>query len=99
MRHQIVKLTAPSGRFIFCEVIGREDSKKLFLGLDFEDRASLGVDKGAKVAIEVRKVGLIAQTYWYVTNNDPSIRISAILALVSVALGLIGVLLSLKPEP
>jgi hypothetical protein len=94
-RHQIVKLTVPSGRFVLLEVIGREEKDKNLIGLDRDDRDHLGVELGQDVRIDVTKCGLLGTVIWYVTNNDPSIRISAILAVLSVSLGILGVLLSI----
>jgi hypothetical protein len=94
-RHQIVKLTVPSGRFVLLEVIGRDEEDKDLIGLDRDDREHLGVRLGDSIRIDVTKCGLLGTVVWFLTNNDPSIRISAILAVLSVSLGILGVLLSI----
>jgi hypothetical protein len=95
-RHQIVRLMTQNGKYIFAEVIGVEQGKKGSIGLDLDDRELLGLGKGDEVRIEVRKCGLLGQTYWFVSNNDPSIRIAAILAICSVLLGILSIVLAFK---
>ena len=95
-RHQIVKLVGPTGKFALCEVIGREDKNRSILGLDFEDRTSLGVKLGDVVSISICKTRIWGPLVWYMTNNDPSIRITAILTVVSFLLGVLGIVLAFK---
>lgn len=71
-----------NGKYIFAEVIGVEQCKKGSIGLDLNDRELLGLGVEDNIPIEVRKCGLLGQTKWFVSNNDPSIRIAAIFEFV-----------------
>ena len=95
-RHQIVKLVGPTGKFALCEVVGRENKNRSVLGLDFEDRTSLGVKVGDVVSISVCRTRIWGPVVWYMTNNDPSIRITVILTVVSFMLSLLGIVLAFK---
>ncbi|WP_169583493.1 hypothetical protein [Rhodobacter capsulatus] len=91
--HDIVCLTTTTGRYIYAEVIGRKKASDDKLGLELTDRSNLGLSVGDRVELEVTRCGLFGKIVWYVTNNDPQLRISAILAVISFVLGMLGLLL------
>jgi hypothetical protein len=94
LRHQIVKLTTPTGKFVFLEVIGRSNAEELVLGLDRDDRTHLGIKLGEELDIEVTRCGVLGQFRWFVGSNEPNIRLTAWLALISVVLGVLSLLIS-----
>ena len=96
-RFQIVRLTAPRGRYAYAAVVGHYDEEDI-IKLDYDLRKTLGVEIGKKVDIEVKKCRLLGIIRWYLTVPDPLIRVPAYLALVSTVLGLISVVLAIKPS-
>lgn len=92
-RHDIVKITAPTGRFAYASVIGR-DVDDGEIGLDFDQRVKLGVNLDEKVELEVRRVGLLGRLVWYLNVAPPLMRLSAWLGLISVVLGLLSLILA-----
>lgn len=96
-RFQIVRLTGPGGRFAYAAVVGHYD-KEHIIKLDHDLRKALGVEVGQKVEMEVKKCRLLGILRWYLTVPDPLIRVPAYLALVSTVLGLLSVVMSIKPS-
>lgn len=96
-RFQIVRLTAPRGRYVYATVVGHHDEEYV-IKLDYDLRKTLGVAIGQKVEIEVKKCRLLGIIRWYLTVPDPLIRVPAYLALVSTVLGLISIVLAIKPS-
>jgi len=63
--------------------------------MDERTRDRLGVAVGEPRVFELRKAGLWGGLCWALRASDMSYRIMAILGLVSVGLGLIGLLLGI----
>jgi hypothetical protein len=78
-------------------VVGHYD-KEHIIKLDHDLRKALGVEVGQKVEMEVKKCRLLGILRWYLTVPDPLIRVPAYLALVSTVLGLLSVVMSIKPS-
>jgi hypothetical protein len=56
-------------------------------------RNMLGVDPGDQV--ELQKVGLVGEFWWAWNASDPAYRVAARMALLSVVLGMVGLLLGI----
>jgi hypothetical protein len=94
-RFQIVKILAPTGKSAHAAVIGHyEDPNHIFMDYDLRDELGLVVSQ--EVQLEIKKCGLPGAVYWYMTDRDPMVRIPAILAIVSLCLGVLGLFLGLK---
>lgn len=98
-RFQIVKLTrCDNGLHVLAAVIGlNKSSPSNVIRLDRDLRNALGVDQSEDtVRLEIKRVGLPSTLWWFLTVRDPAVRVSAWLALTSVALGFLSVVLSLS---
>jgi hypothetical protein len=95
-RFQIVRLMAPGGLTAYAAVVGHHDKEDI-IKLDYDLRKTLGLKIGQNAQIEVKKCRLLGIIRWYLTVPDPLIRVPAYLALVSTALGLVSLVLALKP--
>lgn len=95
-RFQIVRLTAPRGRYAYAAIVGHNDPEHI-IKLDYDLRKTLGVELDQRVEIEVKKCRLLGILRWYLTVPDPLIRVPAYLAMVSTCLGFISLFLALKP--
>lgn len=95
-RFQIVRLMAPGGLVAYAAVVGHYDDERI-IKLDYDLRKTLGFKIGQEAQIEVKKCRLLGMIRWYLTVPDPLVRVPAYLALVSTMLGLISLVLALKP--
>ncbi len=103
----IVKLTAKkSGRSILLAVLDfNEDASKEkdVISLDKSTREFLDIElsegnngkKCALATIEVRRMGRLAKWWWYLSAKDPTLHLPAQLAVLSLALGLMGLVLGI----
>jgi hypothetical protein len=93
-RHQVVRILTSCGKFADAAVIGRQvlDNK---IGMDFELRNSLGLNVGKKYSLEIRKLRFWGALRWYLRRRDPAIRIPALLASLSIGLGVVSLLIAL----
>lgn len=93
-RYGIVKLTnirdSKSSKVL---VLGHEDDSAIFMPYDI--RAALGVAKNAELEFSINKVGWLGTLHWLLKTPDPAVHLPAWLALISVLLGVLGVLISL----
>ena len=63
--------------------------------LDLDARYKLGMERDKlplEIKLEITKAGWLGSLWWFLTVRDPSIRIAAILSVVSVALGVTGLI-------
>ncbi|KPA20248.1 hypothetical protein shim_32360 [Shimia sp. SK013] len=93
-RFQIVRLTAPEGLTAYAAVVGHYDDESI-IKLDYDLRKHLNLKAEQEALIEVVKCGPISILYWYLTVSDPLIRVSACLALVSLALGVVSIVIAI----
>jgi hypothetical protein len=61
--------------------------------MDERLRNLLSITKGAKVEIQFAPAGLWGEFLWAWNASDPAYRVAAKLALLSVALGVVGLLI------
>jgi hypothetical protein len=87
---------APGGLVAYAAVVGHYDDERI-IKLDYDLRKTLGFKIGQEAQIEVKKCRLLGMIRWYLTVPDPLVRVPAYLALVSTMLGLISLVLALKP--
>lgn len=92
-RFEIVRITAPDGRYVRAAVVGHYDDAN-FIKLDYDMRDLLGVNLDQEIDLEVRRCGLIDSFLWYVLARDPMIKIPARLTIVSLFLGILSVFLT-----
>jgi hypothetical protein len=95
-RFQIVRLMAPGGRVAYAAVVGHYDDDDI-MKLDYDMRTALALKIDDEVPIEVKKCGLLGVLRWYLTVPDPLVRVSACLALISMALGVVSMILAFAP--
>lgn len=91
-RHDIVLISRDDGRFVSGSVIGHE-RKSNELQLDYDLRRALGANLNEELELTMERLRWPGVLHWYVTVRNPHIRISAILAIVSVGLGVVGLVL------
>lgn len=85
-----------NGRFIVAVTLGHETQNAISMGYD--ERVSLGLEKGDTARFTFCRVSIIQRLKWYVTNPDPAIHIPAWLSLISVIVGLIGITPIIFPQ-
>lgn len=93
-RFDVVRISRGDGKFVLAAVIGHEKADDI-LQLDYDLRRRLSVNVDECVELCVEKLGWLGTICWYVTVKDPVVRISARLAVISVALGLVGLFLGI----
>jgi hypothetical protein len=93
-RFDIVCISRGDGRFVLATVIGHYSDDDV-IKLDYDLRALLGVLPSEKLTLEIDRVGILGTLVWYVTVRDPQVRVSAVLAMVSLGLGVIGLVLGI----
>lgn len=96
-RFQIVRVSrCDTGERVYAAPIGVRPGECTVVKLDLDMRQLLNLDVGQKVRLQITKATIFGSVWWFLTQRDPAIRVSAWLALTSVFLGLLGVLLSLR---
>lgn len=96
-RHQVLRITrADNGKRIYAAAIGLKPKERCcVIRIDRDYRDKLDVQEGAAVRLEIRKANVFETLYWYLTVNDPVVRVSSVLALISVLLGSVSIILAL----
>jgi len=93
-RYGIAKIVnTANSKHVVAILLGHEDAGSVYL--DYDARDSLDVAKGQKLQFTVSSTSLLRRLWWYLTINDPIIRIPAWLAVWSVVLGIAGIGLGL----
>ncbi|WP_037546516.1 hypothetical protein [Stappia stellulata] len=93
-RFEIVRISKCDGCKILASVIGHDLAENVIC-LDIDLRRALKVEPGDELELTVKKADLFDTIWWYLTVRDPRVRISAVLALISVVFGGLGLLLGL----
>ncbi|MBL3576243.1 hypothetical protein JMK10_02945 [Rhodovulum sulfidophilum] len=99
-RYDIVRISHKDNH-IFVPVLGLgEDESGHIARLGYDLRRKLNLPKDATVKEErfnltIEKAGFWGQLYWYLSANDPAVKVPAWLAFWSVMLGLAGFLLAI----
>lgn len=81
------------GKTAYVVALGHEDQPDV-IKLDYDLRMMLGLQPDQTIRIEVKKCGWFGTFRWYLSARDPQVRVSAWLAIISVALGLFGIILA-----
>lgn len=93
-RFGIVQLTnVESARNVKALVLGHDDNTAIFM--PFDVRRALDVEKGGELEFTIQKVGWAGKLIWLLQSPDPAVHVPSWLALISVALGIVGVSISL----
>ncbi len=93
-RYGIAQLTnTGNAQSVKVLVLGHDDGTAIFMPYDI--REALGVDKGGHLDFTIQKVGWLGKISWLLTTPDPAVHLPALLALLSVCLGAIGVVVAL----
>lgn len=74
-------------------VLGHDDDTAIFMPYDI--RETLGADKGTDLEFTVQKTGWFGKVCWLLGTHDPAVHVPAWLALMSVCLGVLGVVIAL----
>lgn len=94
-RFQVVRIVAPAGKQAFAAVIGHYDEPDV-IKMDYDLRATLGLEENDRTSLEITRCRLPGTIWWYLTARDPLIRVPAILAAVSVLLGVLSLVLAFR---
>jgi hypothetical protein len=92
-RFGVVRLMTPAGRCTYAAVIGHTKEEDV-IQMDLDMRESLGLRPDEFAELEIRKANALGTLWWYLTVQDPLIRVPAVLAALSVFLGLLSVILA-----
>lgn len=90
----VCRLTC-EGRSTYVLLRGKGDEAEGAIWLDERTRNRLGITAGSQRGFEFCPAGIWGQTCWAWSASDPSYRVSARLAVLSLALGVAGLLLGL----
>ncbi|MFP1632335.1 hypothetical protein ACLB6G_11395 [Zhengella sp. ZM62] len=93
-RFQIVRIVSENGRQAYAAAIGHYDDPS-YIKMDHDLRVALNLNIDDNVQLEITKTGIIGSYIWYIMARDPAIRIPAILASISVILGVLSIYLSM----
>lgn len=92
-RYGIARLTnSNNSKSLYVLVLGHDDDTSIFMPHDI--RKALGVSKGGELEFSVQKVSRIKRVLWLIETPDPAVYLPALLAVISVFLGGIGVLMT-----
>ncbi len=93
-RFEIVKILTQSGKTALAAVIGHYKDPK-FVYMDYDLRNKLGLSTEQETYLEITKAGLLATVSWHLEAKDPMVRTPAVLAVISVGLGVLSIVLSI----
>lgn len=93
-RFEIVRITTPAGKSVRAACIGHYDAPNV-IKIDYDLRAALDLKPDEETPLEIVKCGLFGSLLWYLSAQDPIIRVPAVLAAISVGLGLLSVVLAI----
>jgi hypothetical protein len=94
-RFEVVHIVTPSGKQAFAAVIGHYDEPDM-IKMDYDLRTTLGLKENEQTPLEITRCRLPGTIWWYLTVRDPLIRVPAILAAVSVILGVLSLALAFR---
>ena len=90
----ICRITA-EGRSILVSARGCADETEAIIRMDDKTRNALGVVAGREYDFQLEQVGALKQLAWAWDCSEPATRLAARLGLVSLALGVFGLLLGI----
>lgn len=95
-RYGVARLTNnANGRGLDVLLLGHDRDGAIFMPYDIRER--LGVAKGGELDFSLRKVGLWGLLRWYVRSPDPAVSIPAWIAVIGLALAIVGIVLAALP--
>ena len=95
-RYGVARLTNnANGRGLDVLLLGHDRDDAVFMPYDMRER--LGVAKGGELDFSLRKVGLWGLLRWYVGSPDPAVFIPAWIAVIGLALAIVGLILAALP--
>ncbi|UWQ83125.1 hypothetical protein [Leisingera caerulea] len=90
-RYGIAKITnTENAKSFLVLMLGHDDEDAIYMPYDI--RRALGVDSGAKLSFTLEKAGRFGKLLWYITADDPAVHVPAWIALIGIAVGLMGVI-------
>lgn len=93
-RYGIAKLSnTKNANSVKVLVLGHDDDTAIFMPYDI--RVALGADKGDTLEFTIAKTGLLGKVHWLLGTPDPAVHVPAWLTLLSVILGVSGVVIAL----
>ena len=96
-RGRLAKVTVDNGRSEILAVRGIERQKRDFIRLDFEVRDRLHVKLDEAYEFTIAPASPFEQICWACRASDPALRVATLIALLSLTLGLAGILISIIP--
>ncbi|EGD58247.1 hypothetical protein Y88_0299 [Novosphingobium nitrogenifigens DSM 19370] len=95
-RYGVARLTNnANGKALDVLLLGHNRVDAIFMPYDIRER--LGIDKGGELDFSLRKVGLWGLLRWYVRSPDPAVFIPAWIAVIGLALAIVGLGLAALP--
>ncbi len=86
----VCRVSAPGGKSVLLALRGQQEHNSPAIHIDERTRNRLGIKVRDEVALAIRQLGWWGQFRWALDASDPAYRIASQLAVVSVALGLLG---------
>lgn len=95
-RYGVARLTNnANSRGLDVLLLGHDRDDAIFMPYDIRER--LGVAKGGELDFSLRKVGIWGLLRWYVRSPDPAVSIPAWIAVIGLALAIVGIVLAALP--
>lgn len=95
LRYGIGRLTnSRNAKPVKTLLLGHDDDTAIFMPYDI--REALGVSKGGSLSFTLQKVSWLGKVWWLLRTPDPAVQIPALLAVISVILGILGVVISFR---
>ena len=90
-RRFVILMLDQDGKTALVSALGHEGDED-DIQMDVDLRQRLGVEPGERVRIAISAAGWIGQLRWYLSATDPTVRVPAHLAVLSVAVGIVAIL-------
>lgn len=84
-----------NGKSLDVLLLGHERADAIFMPFDIRER--LGATKAGELDFSIRRVGWIGKLRWYVSSPDPAVHIPGLIAVIGMALAVIGLGASILP--
>lgn len=95
-RYGVARLTNnANGKALDALLLGHDRDDAIFMPYDIRER--LGITKGGELDFSLRKIGLWGLLRWYVRSPDPAVSIPAWIAVIGLALAIVGLVLTALP--
>lgn len=95
-RYGIARITNNSkGMSLNVLLLGHDQADAIFMPYDI--RKALDVDKGGSLDFSIKKLGWFGKLFWYVNSIDPAVYIPAWIAVLGLALAIIGIFIGIFP--